>query len=186
MNRLLLALLLLLAPAMASAATPVVKIDTSMGAITIELYPDKAPVTVANFLSYVEDGYFAGTIFHRVIPGFMIQGGGLTPDMHRKPGKPAIKNEADNRLSNRRGTLAMARTNAPHSATSQFFINVKDNTFLDFTSADSRGWGYCVFGRVISGMEIVDAIERVKTGFSKGHQDVPKTPVLIENARIVN
>ncbi|MCS6997758.1 MAG: peptidylprolyl isomerase, partial [Casimicrobiaceae bacterium] len=152
----------LAAPALAEA--PRVELRTSLGAITIELYPDKAPRTVENFLRYVKEGFYDGTIFHRVIPKFMIQGGGFTPDFVQKPTRPPIRNEADNGLKNATGTIAMARTSDPHSATAQFFINVADNRELDFRYPTQEGWGYCVFGRVVKGMEVVERIARVKTG----------------------
>jgi peptidyl-prolyl cis-trans isomerase A (cyclophilin A)/peptidyl-prolyl cis-trans isomerase B (cyclophilin B) len=164
-----------------SAATKVL-MKTSLGDMTIELYPDKAPKTVENFLGYVNSGFYDGTIFHRVIDNFMIQGGGFTQDLHQKPTKPAIANEAKNGLSNQRGTLAMARTGDPNSATAQFFINVVDNPRLDFTSeANGATWGYCVFGKVISGLDVVDKIRAVPTG-AQGpfRSDVPVTPVVIE------
>jgi len=155
---------------------PVFIITTSLGAVTVELDPAKAPVTVKNFIDYAEAGFYTGTVFHRVIPGFMIQGGGLTAGMQPKPGRPPIKNEAANGLSNRRGTIAMARTSVVDSATSQFFINLSDNAALDH---GARDYGYAVFGRVIAGMETVDAIARVKTGSRAGHQNVPVEPVVI-------
>ncbi len=157
-----------------------VLIETSMGNITIELDIQNAPNTSANFLAYVDDEYFVNTIFHRVIPGFMIQGGGITPDMRDKPSNRApIENEARNGLKNDRGTLAMARTNDPHSATSQFFINHADNAFLNFTSESMQGWGYAVFGKVTDGMDVVDAIAQVKTGDKGGHQNVPLETIAI-------
>ncbi|MFU2488535.1 peptidylprolyl isomerase [Thauera sp. WH-1] len=162
-----------------------VKLHTNHGVITLELDADKAPVTVANFLAYVEAGHYNNTLFHRVIDGFMIQGGGFEPGMNQKPTGEQIKNEADNGLKNERGTIAMARTQAPHSATAQFFINVADNEFLNFRSPDLQGWGYCVFGRVSEGMDVVDAIRKVKTGSSGFHQDVPKEDVIIERAEVV-
>ena len=162
-----------------------VKLHTNHGVITLELDADKAPVTVANFLAYVEAGHYDNTIFHRVIDGFMIQGGGFEPGMNQKPTGEQIKNEADNGLKNERGTIAMARTQAPHSATAQFFINVADNDFLNHRSPDLQGWGYCVFGRVSEGMDVVDAIRKVKTGSSGFHQDVPKEDVVIERAEVV-
>jgi peptidyl-prolyl cis-trans isomerase B (cyclophilin B) len=162
-----------------------VKLHTNHGAITLELDADKAPLTVANFLAYVEAGHYDNTIFHRVIDGFMIQGGGFEPGMNQKPTGEQIKNEADNGLKNERGTIAMARTQAPHSASAQFFINVADNDFLNFRSADLQGWGYCVFGKVSEGMDVVDAIRKVKTGSSGFHQDVPKEDVVIERAEVV-
>lgn len=154
------------------------------GVITLELDADKAPVTVANFLAYVEAGHYDNTIFHRVIDGFMIQGGGFEPGMNQKPTGEQIKNEADNGLKNERGTIAMARTQAPHSATAQFFINVADNDFLNHRSPDTQGWGYCVFGRVTEGLDVVDSIRKVKTGSSGFHQDVPKEDVVIERAEV--
>jgi len=166
------------------AAHPVVVLETSMGKIAIELYPDKAPRSVENFLSYVRSGFYDGTIFHRVIPKFMIQGGGLTPDMTGKSARNSIPNEADNGLKNSRGTVAMARTADPHSATCQFFINTKDNAFLDHQNKDARGWGYAVFGRVVDGMAVVDAIEKVETGTRGPHRDVPVKPVVIEKASV--
>lgn len=161
-------------------ASPVVTMKTTMGDVTIELYPDKAPNTVANFLSYVDKKFYDGLIFHRVIANFMIQGGGFTKDMVRKEGTAAIQNEADNGLSNVKGTIAMARTNDPHSATSQFFINVKDNAALDFKNKNSgAGWGYCVFGKVIAGMEVVEKIRQVPTTTKAGNENVPVEPVVI-------
>jgi peptidyl-prolyl cis-trans isomerase B (cyclophilin B) len=162
-----------------------VKLHTNHGVITLELDAEKAPVTVANFLAYVESGHYNNTVFHRVIDGFMIQGGGFEPGMTQKPTGEQIKNEADNGLKNDRGTIAMARTQAPHSATAQFFINVSDNAFLNHTSPDLQGWGYCVFGKVAEGMDVVDAIRKVKTGSSGFHQDVPKEDVIIERAEVV-
>jgi len=157
-----------------TADNPRVLIETTMGNITIELDTKNAPNSSANFLAYVEDGYFVDTIFHRVIPNFMIQGGGITADMQDKPGShAAIENEANNGLKNDRGTLAMARTGDPHSATSQFFINHSDNAFLNFSSESSQGWGYAVFGKVTDGMDVVDAMAKVDTGNMGGHQDVP-------------
>ncbi|WP_297365892.1 peptidylprolyl isomerase [Thauera sp.] len=162
-----------------------VKLHTNHGVITLELDAEKAPVTVANFLAYVESGHYNNTVFHRVIDGFMIQGGGFEPGMTQKPTGEQIKNEADNGLKNERGTVAMARTQAPHSATAQFFINVADNDFLNHRSPDLQGWGYCVFGRVSEGLDVVDAIRKVKTGSSGFHQDVPKEDVIIERAEVV-
>ena len=159
---------------------PQVLIETTMGNITIELDAKNAPNSSANFLAYVEDGYFVDTIFHRVIPNFMIQGGGITADMQDKPGGRApIKNEANNGLKNDRGTLAMARTGDPHSATSQFFINHSDNGFLNFKSESSQDWGYAVFGKVTDGMDVVDAMAKVETGNKGGHQDVPVAIITI-------
>jgi len=161
-----------------------VSLHTNFGVIKLQLFADKAPVTVENFLSYVKDGFFDGTIFHRVIDGFMIQGGGFTPDMDQKETKAPIKNEANNKVSNKKGTIAMARTSDPHSATCQFFINVADNNFLDFSSESSQGWGYCVFGEVIEGMDVIDKIRKVRTGRFAGHADVPVEPVVIEHAEL--
>ena len=152
------------------------------GVITLELDAEKAPVSTANFLSYVKKGHYDGTIFHRIIPSFMIQGGGFDADMNQKPTEAPIKNEADNGLKNNKYTIAMARTSDPHSATAQFFINATDNDFLNFKSPTAQGWGYAVFGKVIAGTEIVDKIERVKTGNRGFHQDVPKEAVVIEKA----
>ena len=171
---------------LAAEPLPRVKLTTSQGDIVVELDSAAAPKTVENFLSYVKDGYFDGLIFHRVIAGFMIQGGGFDADMKRKPSRPPIANEADNGLSNRTGTLAMARTADPHSASAQFFINVKDNDFLDHRNKTSQGWGYCVFGRVISGMEVVRAIENVPTTSRSGMRDVPKVPVVIKQATVIS
>lgn len=161
---------------------PVVVLETSKGNIEIELYPDKAPITVQNFLYYVDSKFYDGLIFHRVIPDFMVQGGGFTPEMSQKTGKPAIENEADNGLTNDKYTIAMARTSDPNSATSQFFINTKDNTFLNFKSKTPQGWGYCVFGKTVSGKEVVDAIGKVKTGSKNGMNDVPVETVKIVKA----
>jgi len=161
-----------------------VKLNTNFGTITLELFADKAPVTVENFLNYVKDGFYDGTIFHRVINGFMIQGGGMEPGMKEKAAKAPIKNEADNGLSNERGTIAMARTMEPHSASAQFFINVKDNKFLDHRSPTPDGWGYAVFGRVVDGMDVVDKIKEVQTGNAGFHQDVPVEDVILESAEI--
>ena len=164
----------------ASDGNPVVLIETSMGSISIELDKENAPATTENFLAYVDDGYFVGTTFHRVIPNFMIQGGGITADMADKPSSRApIQNEANNGLRNDRGTVAMARTPDPHSATSQFFINHKNNDFLNFTAETPQGWGYAVFGRVVDGMDVVDAIAQVPTGNKGGHQNVPLEAIMI-------
>jgi peptidyl-prolyl cis-trans isomerase B (cyclophilin B) len=160
----------------------VVKLHTNFGAITLELDAEKAPVTVANFLEYVDSGFYNNTVFHRVIDGFMIQGGGFEPGMSQKSTNPSIKNEADNGLKNKAYTIAMARTPDPHSASSQFFINVADNDFLNFSSPTSQGWGYCVFGKVTDGTDVVDKIRQVKTGNKAGHQDVPVEDVVIERA----
>lgn len=158
---------------------------TSAGDLTIELYPDEAPGTVRNFLQYVEDGFYDGTIFHRVVRGFVIQGGGFTADMMEQETRAPIENEATNGLMNLRGTLSMARTMDPHSATSQFFINTKDNAMLDHTSTTTRGWGYAVYGKVISGMETVDRIEASRVVSRAGHNDVPETPIVIESATVI-
>ena len=159
---------------------------TSMGIIVVDLYPAKAPQTVANFLQYVKDGYFDGTIFHRVIPGFMIQGGGFTPDFEQKPTRAPVKNEAGNELKNSAGTIAMARTPDPHSATAQFFINVADNKALDFRFPTQEGYGYCVFGKVARGMDVVQRIAKVETGPGPAsHRDVPVKPIVIESARLI-
>jgi peptidyl-prolyl cis-trans isomerase B (cyclophilin B) len=162
-----------------------IKLTTNLGDIVIELDHEKAPKTAANFEEYVKSGHYDGTIFHRVIAGFMIQGGGFTADMEQKPTLDPIENEAGNGLKNEPYTLAMARTMQPHSATAQFFINVADNGFLNFKSADANGYGYCVFGKVTEGQAVVDAIKGVKTGRSGMHQDVPKEAVIIEKAEII-
>lgn len=159
-----------------------IKLQTNLGTITLKLDAEKAPVTVKNFIQYVEDGHYDNTIFHRVINGFMIQGGGFTPGMKQKDTREQIENEAGNGLKNKRGTIAMARTNDPHSATAQFFINVSDNDFLDFKAPSGSGWGYCVFGEVVEGMDVVDKIKSVKTGNKGFHQDVPVEDVIIEKA----
>jgi peptidyl-prolyl cis-trans isomerase B (cyclophilin B) len=166
-----------------TAENPTVLIETTMGNFTIELDMQNAPNTSENFLAYVDDGYFVDTTFHRVIPNFMVQGGGITSDMQDKPSKRApIQNEANNGLNNDRGTLAMARTGDPHSATSQFFVNHADNAFLNFTSESGQGWGYAVFGKVTDGMDVVDAIAAVETGNSGGHQNVPAETITITGA----
>ena len=162
-----------------------VKLHTNFGTISIELDTEKAPITTANFLDYVNSGFYANTIFHRVIDGFMIQGGGFEPGMSQKATKAPIKNEANNGLKNSIYTIAMARTPNPDSASSQFFINVNDNDFLNFSAPTAQGWGYCVFGKVTEGMDVVDAIRKVKTGSSGFHQDVPKEDVIIERAEVV-
>ncbi len=164
---------------------PVVKLETSMGQILIELNEEKAPKTVANFLDYVNSGHYNGTIFHRVIDNFMVQGGGMDATMKEKETKAPIENEADNGLKNEIGTIAMARTQAPHSATSQFFINVNDNEFLNYRSKDLMGWGYAVFGKVTEGMDVVNKIKEVKTGRHGMHDDVPKEPIIIISAIVV-
>jgi len=167
----------------ALAANPMVEMKTNQGTITIELYADKAPKTVENFLQYVKDGFYNGTVFHRVIDNFMIQGGGFEPGMKEKSTRAPIQNEAKNGLKNQTGTLAMARTSDPHSASAQFFINLKDNAFLDYPSRD--GWGYAVFGKVTQGMETVNKIAKVPTGNAGFHQNVPTTPVVIESVKLI-
>ncbi len=162
-----------------------VKLTTNHGDIVLELDAEKAPETVKNFLAYVEAGHYNNTVFHRVINGFMIQGGGFEPGMKQKPCGEPIQNEANNGLKNDAGTIAMARTNAPHSATAQFFINVADNDFLNHRSPDAQGWGYCVFGKVSEGLDVVEKIKGVKTGTSGFHQDVPKEDVVIQSAEII-
>lgn len=159
-----------------------VKLHTNFGEITLELDAEKAPITVANFLQYVDKGFYDGTIFHRVINGFMIQGGGFDAEMNQKSTDAEIKNEADNGLGNDKYTIAMARTSAPHSASSQFFINVANNEFLNHTAPTGSGWGYCVFGKVTAGMDVVDKIKQVATTSRRGHQDVPVSNVIIERA----
>ena len=167
------------------SANPIIKMITNKGTITIELNAEKAPLSAENMVNYVKDGFYDGLIFHRVIPGFMVQGGGMKPDMSEKSTKDQIQNEANNGLKNDRGTLAMARTNVPHSASSQFFINLKDNDFLNHSSETPQGWGYAVFGKVTEGMDIVDEIAKVKTGNHGGHGDVPMEAVVIEKMTIV-
>lgn len=162
-----------------------IRMKTTLGNIDIELDYDKAPKTAANFEEYVKDGHFDGTLLHRVINGFMVQGGGLLPDMSPKPTRDPIENEANNGLKNVVGSIAMARTNDPHSASSQFFINVADNSFLDHTSEDPQGWGYCVFAKVVDGMDVVNEIKGVPTTSRAGHQDVPAEDILIEKAEVV-
>lgn len=161
-----------------------VKLTTNFGVITLELNAEAAPSTVANFIQYVKEGHYDGTIFHRVIDGFMVQGGGFTPDMQQKPTRAPIKNEAANGLKNEIYTIAMARTPNPDSATSQFFINVANNGFLDYREPSAQGYGYCVFGKVVAGQEVVDSIRKVRTGMRAGHQDVPVDNVIIEKAEI--
>lgn len=169
-----------------SAENPKVVLETSKGMIVLELYPDKAPETVKNFLDYVDAKYYDGTIFHRVIPKFMVQGGGFTADMKRKTPRAPIKNEADQGLKNNRGTISMARTGDPHSATAQFFINTINNDFLNHRSKTQQGWGYAAFGQVVEGMDTVDAISAVKTGTRGGFRDVPAEPVVIKSAKRIN
>jgi peptidyl-prolyl cis-trans isomerase B (cyclophilin B) len=163
----------------------IVELQTTLGLIRIELDEAKAPLSVANFIGYVEKGHYDGTVFHRVIKGFMVQGGGFAPGMAQKPTGTQITNEANNGLKNNHYTLAMARTSAPHSASAQFFINTTDNDFLNFTAESANGWGYAVFGKVVEGTEVVDAIEKVKTGRSGGHGDVPLEDVAIVRASLV-
>ena len=162
-----------------------IKLHTNHGVITLQLFADKAPETAANFEQYVKEGHYDNTIFHRVISNFMIQGGGFEPGMKQKSTRAPIKNEADNGLSNKVGTVAMARTMDPHSASAQFFINVADNSFLDHTAKNSQGWGYAVFGEVVEGMDVVEKIKTVATGNRSGHGDVPLEDVIIEKAEVV-
>lgn len=169
----------------AEAANPRVQLDTNMGTIILELYPEKAPISVENFIQYVEEGFYNGVIFHRVIPGFMIQTGGFNEMMSQKTTRPTIKNEADNGLQNQKYTIAMARTNAPHSASSQFFISVANNPSLNHKRATLDGWGYAVFGKVIEGFAVVDKIAKVPTGNLGQHGDVPETPVIINSAKVL-
>ena len=168
----------------ADQTNPMIILETSMGDITLEMYPEDAPVTVKNFMDYVESGFFDGMIFHRVIKGFMIQGGGHMPDMSQKPTGDSIVNEADNGLRNDTGTIAMARTSNPHSATAQFFINLSDNEFLNHTGKNPQGWGYAVFGKVTDGLDVVKAIGNVATGQVGPHGDVPTEQVVIRQARV--
>ena len=170
----------------AAAANPQVEIRTTFGPIVLELDSDKAPLTVRNFLQYVKDGHYDGTIFHRVIPGFMVQGGGFTPEMREKPTRGSIKNEAGNGLRNVTGTVAMARTPDPHSASSQFFINLSDNDFLDFRTPTREGHGYAVFGKVVKGMDVVNRIATVTTGTKPPHSDVPLKPVIIQRVQVIS
>lgn len=176
-------LALLFSATLAFAAPPRVELVTTMGTIVLELDEARAPKTVANFVQYVREGFYDGTIFHRVIDDFMIQGGGMTPDLKEKPTRPPIENEARNGLKNVAGSIAMARTRDPHSAAAQFFINLKDNAFLDYPSRD--GWGYAVFGRVVKGFEVVQKIGKTPTGNAGLHQNVPLTPIVIEKARLI-
>jgi peptidyl-prolyl cis-trans isomerase B (cyclophilin B) len=162
-----------------------IKLHTNHGVISLELDAAKAPDTVANFIKYVEDGHYSNTVFHRVIDGFMIQGGGFEPGMKQKPTREPVQNEANNGLKNDKYTIAMARTSAPHSASAQFFINVGDNDFLNHTAPTPQGWGYCVFGKVVDGTDVVDKIRKVKTGSKGMHQDVPLEDVIIEKAEVV-
>jgi len=162
-----------------------VRLDTSHGAIVLELDDDNAPATVANFLQYAQDGHYDDTIFHRVIDGFMIQGGGFAPGMKQKPTRGPVANEAGNGLKNRKYTVAMARTNDPHSATAQFFVNVADNDFLDYKGPSPQGWGYCVFGKVVEGTDVVDRIKGLPTGRSGFHENVPSDDVVIRKAEVL-
>ncbi len=191
MNKLLLALMaisltviLCAPPAQSQQGAPMVTLKTSMGDIVLELDAEKAPITVANFLEYVKEGHYDGTIFHRVIKDFMIQGGGMTSAMKEKPTRAGIKNEADNGLKNDQYTVAMARTQDPHSASAQFFINVKDNGFLNHSGKTIQGWGYAVFGKVVEGQDVVEKIKQVATGSVGYHDDVPVEPVIIESATV--
>jgi cyclophilin family peptidyl-prolyl cis-trans isomerase len=178
--------LLLAVNSNAFASNPKVRMETTKGTVIIELYPDKAPKTVANFLRYAKEGKYDGTIFHRVIKRFMNQGGGFTTDFTKVETYPPVTNEADNGLKNKRGTIAMARTGEPHSATNQFFINTVDNTFLDYTSKTPRGWGYCVFGTVVDGMDVMDRIARVATGAGGPfQQDVPMEQIIIQKVSVI-
>ncbi len=192
MSKLMLALMLFLTTTLSfatenkmSESSTKVKLTTTLGDIIIALNSEKAPISSANFINYVNEGFYNGTIFHRVIPGFMAQGGGFDVDFNQKATNAQIKNEADNGLTNQRGTLAMARTNVPDSATAQFFINYKDNSFLNYTSPTTSGWGYAVFGEVIEGMDVVDAMAKAATGNRGGHQDVPKVDIVIEKAEVI-
>ena len=170
----------------AATADPQVELKTSMGTVVIELYPEKAPLTVDNFVQYVKDRHYDGTVFHRVIPGFMIQGGGFGPDFGEKPVRKPVRNEAANGLKNEMGTIAMARTPDPHSATAQFFINVANNEFLNFRFPTQEGYGYCVFGKVMKGMDVVARIVKVQTGPGPaGHRDVPVKPIVIESVKLL-
>ena len=178
-------LLIFAGSAIAEDINPKVVLETSKGKIVLELYADKAPQTVKNFLAYVDAGYYDGTIFHRVIPDFMIQGGGFTVEMKKKDIQPPIQNEADNGVRNERGTIAMARTQDPHSATAQFFINTKDNDFLNHKGKSPQGWGYAAFGRVVEGMGVVDAISKSKTVTRGGYRDVPDVAIVMTRARRV-
>jgi peptidyl-prolyl cis-trans isomerase A (cyclophilin A)/peptidyl-prolyl cis-trans isomerase B (cyclophilin B) len=186
MPRLLVTLIAVLWSVASFPANPQVELKTNMGAIVLELYPERAPATVQNFIQYVKDGHYNGTLFHRVIPKFMIQGGGFSPDFKQKPARQPIRNEAANGIKNTVGTVAMARTSDPHSATAQFFINVADNDFLDFRYPTREGYGYCAFGRVVKGMNVVQRIASVATGPGPSpHRDVPRQPVVIERAHLL-
>jgi len=185
LRTLLVALALSVVALPALATDPRVELKTNRGTIVLELYPDKAPKTVANFLQYVKDGQYTGTVFHRVIDGFMIQGGGFDKDMRQKPTRAPVENEAANGLKNDVGTIAMARTPDPHSASAQFFINLKNNDFLNFREPTPQGYGYTVFGKVVAGMDVVEKIAKVPTGSAGPHQNVPRDPVIIESATIL-
>ena len=185
-TRTFVAALTLLASLSVAEANPQVEMKTSMGTVVIELYPENAPLTVGNFLQYVKDRHYDGTVFHRVIPGFMVQGGGFAADFSEKPARKPVRNEAVNGLKNETGTIAMARTPDPHSATAQFFINVADNESLDFRFPTQEGYGYCVFGKVVKGMDVVNRIVKVPTGPGPaGHRDAPVKPIVIESARLI-
>ncbi len=184
MKRILALLWLLIVAPIATAANPVVVLRTSLGEVSIELYPEKAPKTVENFLQYARDGFYDNTLFHRVIDGFMIQGGGFDKDMSQKTTRPPVRNEGDNGLKNAIGSIAMARTQDPHSASAQFFINLADNDFLNHRGPTLQAWGYCVFGRVTKGMDVVQAIAKVKKGRVGPFDDVPLAPVVIESIRL--
>jgi peptidyl-prolyl cis-trans isomerase A (cyclophilin A)/peptidyl-prolyl cis-trans isomerase B (cyclophilin B) len=185
MLKILFTVFTLLASFNLAAANPQIELKTNMGSITLELYADKAPLSTENFLQYVKDGHYNGTIFHRIIPNFMVQGGGFTPDFQQKKTRGPVRNEATNGVKNTLGTVAMARTPDPHSATAQFFINTADNEFLNFTAPTQQGHGYAVFGKVIKGMTVVEKIAGVATGDNPPHSDVPVKPVVIERATIV-
>ncbi len=166
--------------------TKTIQIETTAGTMRAELDDEKAPLTVANFLDYAKKGHFDNTVFHRVIKGFMVQGGGFEPGMNQKPAAATVRNEADNGLKNKRYTLAMARTNDPHSASAQFFINAADNAFLDHTAPSSQGWGYAVFGRIVDGTDVVDKMEKVQTGSKAGHSDVPLDDLRIDRITVID
>ena len=185
MRTLFVALALAVVALPALAADPRVELKTNRGTIVLELYPDKAPKTVANFLQYVKEGQYTGTVFHRVIDGFMIQGGGFDKDLRQKPTRAPVENEAGNGLKNEVGTIAMARTPDPHSASAQFFINLKNNDFLNFREPTPQGYGYTVFGKVVAGMDVVEKIAKLPTGNAGPHQNVPRDPVIIESATIL-
>lgn len=184
MKRLLFSLLLA-ASTLAQAANPHVLLSTSLGEVELELFADKAPLSVANFLQYVKKGHYKGTIFHRVMAGFVVQGGGYGPDMQEKPTAAPIRNEAGNGLSNRRATLAMARTPDPHSASAQFYINLADNAMLDHRDQTQRGWGYAVFGQVVKGMNVIDQMAAQPTTYLNGMSDVPRKPIIIQSATLL-